>query len=131
MARVLKRMQLGLGVTAALVASAWLMPTSANATTTAWNCNTGSFCVYTGDNGTGSVCAWSGDDPDWNNGTSVCSWSPGTRVQSAFNNGTSGASVSAYTAINYGGTRALCLARGGKVNLAGVGTYLRSHTWSC
>lgn len=131
MAQVLKRMRLGIGVAVTVAASAWLMPAPASAAATAWNCNTGSFCVYTGDNGTGSVCAWSGDDPDWNNGTSRCSWSPGTRVQSAFNNGTSGAPVSAYTAINYGGTRVFCLPMGGKTNLAGVGTYLRSHTWSC
>ncbi|MFD9807669.1 peptidase inhibitor family I36 protein [[Kitasatospora] papulosa] len=129
--RVLKR-TFGLGAAAALVASMWLVPTSASATASeTWKCNTGSFCVYASDNGVGEPCAWSGDDPDWNNGGSTCSWSPGTRVQSAFNNGTSGASVSAYTAINYGGTKVFCLAKGGKINLSGVGTYLRSHTWSC
>ncbi|MEV4868628.1 hypothetical protein [Streptomyces syringium] len=52
-------------------------------------------------------------------------------MQSAFNNGTSGASVSAYTAINEVGTKDFCLPMGGKTNLAGVGTYLRSHTWTC
>ncbi|MEU2392670.1 peptidase inhibitor family I36 protein [Streptomyces sp. NPDC007369] len=52
---------LGVGFAAAVGAGMWLMPTPANAAATAWNCNTGSFCVHTGDNGTGSVCAWSGD----------------------------------------------------------------------
>ncbi|WP_030732044.1 peptidase inhibitor family I36 protein [Streptomyces sp. NRRL S-237] len=131
MGLTLDRFKLALFGAAAITATAWLVPGPATAAPNAWNCNDGSFCVYSGDNGTGSVCAWSGDDPDWHNGTSQCSWTGSTRVQSAFNNGLSGLPVSAYTAINSGGTKVFCLAKGGKTNLAGVGTYLRSHTWSC
>ncbi|MFJ3891105.1 peptidase inhibitor family I36 protein [Streptomyces rubrogriseus] len=123
--------RLAAALTTAVILGGLALPATASAAPQAWACNEGSFCVYSGDNGTGSVCGWSGDDPDWRNGTSVCSWAGGTRVQSAYNNGLSGAPVSAYTAINYGGTKMFCLAKGERGNLAGVGTYLRSHTWSC
>ncbi|MER6477136.1 peptidase inhibitor family I36 protein [Streptomyces filamentosus] len=91
----------------------------------------GYFCAWTGDNGGGSMCKWSGDDPDWTNGTIACGWAAGTRVESVFNNGTSGAPVSAYTATSHGGTKVFCLAKGSQLNLSGVGTYLRSYTWDC
>ncbi|MFD5560823.1 peptidase inhibitor family I36 protein [Kitasatospora griseola] len=59
-----KQVRLSIGVAAALSAAVWFIPATSAQAATAWNCNTGSFCAYTGDNGTGSVCAWSGDDPD-------------------------------------------------------------------
>ncbi|MGY3334421.1 hypothetical protein ACVW0K_000520 [Streptomyces filamentosus] len=135
MGRTLTRLRLAAAGAAVLTASVLLAPTAPAAAAptapAAWNCNDGSFCVYSGTNGTGSVCAWSGDDPDWNNGTSRCSWSPRTRVRSAYNHGLSGAAVSAYTAVDLGGTKVFCLRQGGKTNLPGSGTFLRSHTWSC
>ncbi|MGW9592177.1 peptidase inhibitor family I36 protein [Streptomyces chartreusis] len=120
-----------IGAAAAIAASVALLPTPANAAASAWSCPVGDFCAYTGDNGAGSRCNWTGDDPDWTNGLIVCGWALGTRVQSVFNNGTTGAPVSAYTATSYGGTKVFCLARGSQLNLSGVGTYLRSHTWDC
>lgn len=126
-----KQMGLFAGTAAAAFVSTLITPTSASAAPDAWQCTPGAFCVYTGDNGTGSVCAWTGDDPDWTSGSSACSWARGTRVQSAFNNGLSGSPVAAYTATSFGGTRAFCLVKGRKINLSGVGTYLRSHTWKC
>ncbi|MFB6477371.1 peptidase inhibitor family I36 protein [Streptomyces virginiae] len=121
-----------IGAAAAIAVSAALLPTPANAAASAWSsCPEGHFCAWTGDNGGGSMCKWSGDDPDWTNGTIVCGWAAGTRVQSVFNNGTTGVPVSAYTATSYGGTKMFCLAKGSQLNLSGVGTYLRSHTWDC
>jgi hypothetical protein len=117
--------------TATAFATALIAPTSASATPDAWQCTPGTFCAYSGVNGTGSVCGWTYEDPDWLNGSSMCKWAKGTRVRSAYNAGTSGKSVSAYTKTDLGGTKAFCLGSGKKVNLSGVGTYLRSHTWKC
>ncbi|MFE5548963.1 peptidase inhibitor family I36 protein [Streptomyces sp. NPDC056534] len=115
-----------------LSAITWLLPAPASAApAAAWACASGRFCAYSGDNGTGSVCSWSGDDADWHNGATVCSWTGSTHAQSVFNNGTSTRPVTAYTAINYGGTAAVCVWMGEKANLSGVGTYLRSHHWVC
>lgn len=125
----LVRTRLAAALAAAVSLGVLLLPATANAAPQAWACNDGSFCVHGGGDGTGSVCGWSGDDPGWGNGTSVCGWAGGTRVP-AYDDGPSGAPVSAYTAVNHGGTKVFRLARGQRGNLAGVGTCLRSRTWS-
>ncbi|MFJ9926914.1 MULTISPECIES: peptidase inhibitor family I36 protein [Streptomyces] len=114
------------------MAAACLTPAAQAAPATSYNdCARGLFCVWSGDNGTGQRCEWRVDDADWLAGSRICKWAKGTRVQSAYNHGESGAPVSAYTAADYGGTKMFCLRSGRRANLKGVGTYLRSHTWAC
>jgi hypothetical protein len=101
----------------------------------AWtgSCPSQYVCFYSGDNGTGSRCAWTGQDNDWLAGTIVCSWARNTRVQSVWNNGTSGTGVSYYTSFNFSG-RVGCTASGTRGNFAGnngAGYFLQSHRWDC
>ncbi|MGW9595407.1 peptidase inhibitor family I36 protein [Streptomyces chartreusis] len=134
---------LGIGkrkrILAALVGAAavgLLLPASANATAASGfdDCDPGLFCAWTADNGTGARCEWRVDDADWLAGSRVCSWSDTSRVQSIYNNGTTGAPVATYPGVNYTGGRVVCTARGAKGNFSengGAGVFLRSHKWAC
>lgn len=128
-----KSLRLTVGLAVAAVLGTLTAPTSAGAAAPLdpWSCTPGAFCVYSGAYGTGKVCGWQVDDPDWRQGSTVCTWSKDTRVRSARNRGNSGAPVAAFTRVGYAGTKAFCLAAGRKINLAGAGTYLASHTWEC
>lgn len=76
------------------------------ASAAAWDCPSGNVCVWDGDSGTGSRCKWSSKDPDWLNGTVVCSWALNRPVRSMLNHGTSSSfsGVCLYPSENYIGT---------------------------
>lgn len=97
----------------------------------AWECPVGSFCAYTGLNGTGSRCAWSAADPDWLSGNIRCSWAGSTKVQSYINRGTSGSytGVEIYRYANYVSKFHCVLQHGQGWNVTAGGTLLRSHRW--
>ncbi|MFB6816541.1 peptidase inhibitor family I36 protein [Streptomyces sp. NPDC056347] len=126
-----RRPKLLAGAAAAAALAAFVVPSSASAAPDAWQCTPGTFCAYSGANGSGQVCGWTYEDPDWTNGSSRCKWVTKTRVRSVYNAGTTGKSVSAYTGTKNTGTKVFCLGAGKKMNLSGSGTYLRSHTWKC
>ncbi|MEU6930835.1 peptidase inhibitor family I36 protein [Streptomyces sp. NPDC046385] len=131
---MLKSLRLAVGLAAAaLIGGTLAAPETAGAAVPLdpWSCTPGAFCVYSGPDGTGKACGWQVDDPDWRQGSTICTWSKDTRVRSARNRGSSGKPVSAFTRVNHAGTKAFCLASGRKINLAGSGTFLASHTWKC
>ncbi|MGV9269489.1 peptidase inhibitor family I36 protein [Kitasatospora sp. NPDC003701] len=136
MLRTGKRIRL-FSVFAGAAAVSALLPASAEAVTSSpfdGKCAPGLFCVWSEDNATGSKCEWRVDDADWQAGSLVCSWSDTTRVQSVYNNGTSGAPVAMFTGVNWTGTRVVCTARGAHGNFSengGAGFFLRSHQWAC
>ncbi|MGV9526713.1 peptidase inhibitor family I36 protein [Streptomyces cellulosae] len=132
MGQLTPRTRTVIGLAAAALVGALAAPASVTAAPVdPWTCTPGAFCAYPHDNGKGSPCGWQIDDPDWRSGSSVCSWSKRTRVQSVFNNGTSGAPVSLWTKAGMKGTKVLCVRKGQKLNLKGAGTFIRSHTWKC
>lgn len=94
----------------------------------AYDCGQTNICFYTGYNGTGKKCSWTGYDPDWREGSTVCSWAADTKVKSVYNRGRSGMVVIYYSGKDYE-DRIGCTKSGVKGNLAG--TYrLRSHHWA-
>ncbi|MFJ3640842.1 peptidase inhibitor family I36 protein [Streptomyces sp. NPDC090108] len=109
--------------TAAAVAAV-LSPVSASAAPSPRynDCGVGLFCVWSGSDASGQKCEWRVDDLNWQAGSRVCKWAKGTRVRSVYNHGESGAPVSAYTAVDYGGTKAFCLRSGARGNLKSPGT---------
>ncbi|MFK0181631.1 peptidase inhibitor family I36 protein [Streptomyces xanthochromogenes] len=116
---------------ALLAATAALLPaTAAHAAGGYDRCVSGDICFFSGDNGSGSMCSWSGDDPDWRNGSIVCSWSADKNVKSVYNHGTVQAydHVVYYKGANYS-DRVGCENAGSKVNLAGT-YHVRSHKWT-
>ncbi|MFE7193943.1 peptidase inhibitor family I36 protein [Kitasatospora sp. NPDC057541] len=118
------------GLVAVAVTALMIAPTPANAAEP-WGCPEGNFCAYSGANGTGQKCVWKGVDPYWTSGEVTCSWSLNTRVWSVVNNGTSGAPVAGFTRANYAGDKVFCIPMGAKLNLPNIGTYIRSHKWTC
>lgn len=97
----------------------------------AWECSVGSFCAWTGLDGTGSRCSWSNADPDWLTGSVQCSWAGTTKVQSYLNNGTSPGftGVEIYLNPNYV-NKFHCVLQGGQGwDVTAGGVFLRSHRW--
>ncbi|MEV7739713.1 peptidase inhibitor family I36 protein [Streptomyces sp. NPDC088921] len=116
-------------LTLATAALGLIAPSSASATAQAWECNSGSVCVYSGNNGTGSRCSWSNADPDWYSGDVQCSWADNQVVRSIYNRGTSSSYnwVVLYTGANYTGDH-YCWAQNGGFG-SDFNTKIRSHRW--
>lgn len=95
----------------------------------AYECDSGDVCFWTGKNGTGSRCAWPAADSSWSSGSIRCSWADDKPVKSVWNRGTDRrfTGVAYYARSNYKDRKG-CTTRGDRGNLAG--TYeLQSHRW--
>ncbi|WP_329281288.1 peptidase inhibitor family I36 protein [Streptomyces sp. NBC_01451] len=124
-----RRALVAASLTFATAALGLVAPGSASATAQAWECSSGSVCIYTGAYGTGSRCSWSNADADWYSGDVQCSWSDTQNVGSVYNRGTSSSYnwVILYTGANYGGT-GYCVAQDGG-SWSNLNVRLRSHRW--
>ncbi|NGY64621.1 hypothetical protein G7043_37490 [Lentzea sp. NEAU-D13] len=94
----------------------------------AWDCNTGTVCFWTGFGGTGGRCTWEVADADWMSGAIKCPSVTAAEVRSVYNRGTSSAQGVAF----YGDTgftnRIGCTRQGQKGDLTGI--RVRSHQWT-
>ncbi|WP_338399714.1 peptidase inhibitor family I36 protein, partial [Streptomyces turgidiscabies] len=52
------------------------------ATAAAVDCASGDVCFWSGANFTGHKCSWDAADPDWQGGSTRCSWAATTNVKS-------------------------------------------------
>jgi len=94
----------------------------------ALSCQSGWLCVWPVADGSSSLCTWGIDDPDWQSGTAICSWSDSKPVKAIYNHGTSTgySGVCLYANANYTNPK-VYLAQGYATTSSSV--YLRSHRW--
>jgi hypothetical protein len=96
----------------------------------ALSCPSGNMCAWPVSDGSSSRCAWTNADPDWQSGSTTCSWSSSRAVMAVYNHGTSTSydRVCLYTGANYTGN-AWYIRRGVASGPAFPGVKIRSHRW--